>query len=61
MLILEVITKKDETVYINAQKILFYYFIKDCIRIELEDGTVFEAKEVKSKMMDTFGFVDTKK
>ena len=60
MLILKIITKKGETVYINAQKILFYYPMKDCICIELEDGTAFEAKEVKSKKMDTFGFVDTK-
>lgn len=60
MQILKIITKKNETVYINAQKILFYYPFKDCIRIELEDGTVFEAKEAECKDKGEFGFTSTK-
>ena len=53
-MLLKVETSKGETVYINPRKILFFYEHKDKTRIEMEDGTVFDVKQIQTVSLDDF-------
>ena len=53
-MLLKVETSKGETVYINPRKILFFYEHKDKTRIEMEDGTAFDVKQIQTVSLDDF-------
>ena len=53
-MLLKVETSKGETVYINPRKILFFYEHKDKTRIEMEDGTAFDAAHIEKVSLDDF-------
>ena len=53
-MLLKVETSKGETVYINPWKVLFMYPHRAKTRIEMEDGTAFDAAHVEKVSLDDF-------